>query len=96
MIIGRNREAASILTNMAVQQFYEITLSLNSNKSVSISTEHDHLEERPISINSYHNICSQQNGEKFLIWELIFLIKYSYIIKLKSVNLTNETLTTQQ
>ena len=62
---------------MAIQQFHEISLSLNSNKSVSISTEHDHLDERPLSVNSYHNIRSLQKCEKFLIWELIFLIKYS-------------------
>ena len=78
MIIGKNREAAANLTNMAIQQFHEISLSLNSNKSISISTEHDHLDERPLSINSYHNIRSLQKGETFLIWELIVLIKYSY------------------
>ena len=40
MIIGKNREAAAILTNMAIQQFHEISLSLNSNKYVSVSIEH--------------------------------------------------------
>ena len=78
MIIGKNREAAAILKTKAIQQFHEISLSLNSNKSVSISTEHEHLDEGLLSINSYHNIRSLQKGEKFLIWELIFLIKYSY------------------
>ena len=76
MIIRTNREAAVILTNMAIQQFHEISLSLNSNEPVSISTEHDYLDERLLSINSCHNIRSVQKGEKFLIWELIFLIKY--------------------
>ena len=78
MIVEKNREAAAILTNMAIQRFHEIILSLNSNKFVLISTEYDHLDERPLSINSYHNIRSLQKGETFLIWELIFLIKYSY------------------
>ena len=78
VIIGKSREAAAILTNMAIQQFDEISLSLNSNKSVSISIEHDHLDQRPLSMNSYHNIRSLQKGEKFLISELSFLIKYSY------------------
>ena len=40
VIIGKNREAAAILTDMVIQHFHEISLSLNSNKSVSISTEH--------------------------------------------------------
>ena len=75
-MIGKSREAAAILTNMAIQQFHEISLSVNSNKSVSISTEHDHLDETPLSINSYHNIRSLQKGEKCLIWELSFMIKY--------------------
>ena len=78
MIVGKNREAAAILTNTAIQRFHEISLSLNSSKSVSISSEHDHLDERTLSINSYHNIRSLQKGEKFPIWELIFLVKYSY------------------
>ena len=68
MIVGINREAAAILTNMAIQRFHEISLSLNSNKSVSICTEHDHLDERPLSINSYHNIRSLQEGEKNLLF----------------------------
>ena len=76
MIVGKNRKAAAIRTIMAIERFHEITLSLNS-KSVSISIEHDHFDERPFSINSYHNIRSLQRAKKF-IWELIFLIKYSY------------------
>ena len=78
MIVGKNREAAAILSNMAIQHFHEISLSLNSNKCASISVEHDHLNERPLSINSCHNIRSLQKGKKFVVWELIFLIKYSY------------------
>ena len=78
MIIGKSREAAAILTNMAIQQFHKISLTLNSNKSVSISIEHDHSDERPFLINSYYNIRALQKGEKFLIWELSFLIKFSY------------------
>ena len=35
---------------MAIQQFHEISLSLNSNKSVSICIEHGHLDERSLSI----------------------------------------------
>ena len=31
VIIGKYREAAAILTNMAIQHFHEISLSLNSN-----------------------------------------------------------------
>ena len=78
MIIGKSREAAAILTNMAIQHFHEISLSLNSNKSVSISTEHDpwmkgHFQLIHITIYSLST-----KGRKFLIWELIFLIKYSY------------------
>ena len=62
MIIEKGREAAAILTNMVIQQFHEISLSLNSNKSLSICTEHDHFDERPHSINSYHNIFSLYKG----------------------------------
>ena len=77
IIEKKNREAPAILTNMAIQQFHEISLSLNANKSVSIYTEHDHLDERGhfqlglihITIFAFY---------KILIWELIFLIKYSY------------------
>ena len=49
-MIGKNREAASILTNMVIQRFHQIRLSLNYNKSVSISIENDHLDERPLSL----------------------------------------------
>ena len=52
-------------------------VSLNSYKSVSLSPEHDHLDESPLSINSYNNTRSLQRGEK-IIWELIFLLKYAY------------------
>ena len=75
MIVGKNSEAAAILPNMII---HEISSSLNCNKSVSLSIEHDHFDERPLSINSYNNIRSLQKGKKFVIWELIFLIKYSY------------------
>ena len=78
VIVEKNRETAPILTNTAIQRFHEITLLLNPNKSVSISTEHDHFDERSLSIISYHNIRSLQKGEKMVVWELIFLIKYSY------------------
>ena len=64
LIVGKIREAAAILTNIAIQRFHEISLSLNSDISVSISIEHDHLDERPLSINSYHNIRSLQKDEK--------------------------------
>ena len=55
MIVGKNREAAAILPNMAI---HEISSSLNCIKSVSIFIEHDHLDERQLSINSYNNIRS--------------------------------------
>ena len=77
VIVEKNRETAAILPNMTFQRFYEITSSLNSNKSVSISIEHYYLDEGPLSINLYNNIRSLQKGEKFT-WELIFLIRYSY------------------
>ena len=47
---GKNREAAAILTNMVFLRFHKISLSLNYNKSVSISIENDHLDERPLLI----------------------------------------------
>ena len=74
----KNREAAAILTNVAIRQFHEISLSLNSNKSVSICTEHDHLDERPLSINSYHNNFSLYKRTKISYLGIDFLIKYSY------------------
>ena len=49
-MIGKNREAVAILINMVILRFYQISLSLNYNKSVSISIENDHLDERPLSI----------------------------------------------
>ena len=64
MSVGKNTEAATILTNMTIERFHEISLSPNSNKYVSIYIEHDHLDERPLSVNSYHNIHSLQKGEK--------------------------------
>ena len=61
MIVGKNREAAAIFTNMIILRFHQISLSLNYNKSVSISIENDHLDE-------YHNIRSLQKGEKHLLF----------------------------
>ena len=76
-MIGKNREAAAFLTNMAILRFHQISLSLNYNKSVSISIENDHLDERPLSIIHFTIFALYKRAKKF-IWELIFLIKYSY------------------
>ena len=47
--------------------FTKLFVSLNYNKSVSISIENDHLDERPLLINSYHNIRSLQKGVKIYL-----------------------------
>ena len=76
-MIGKNREAVAILTNMVTARFHQISLSLNYNKSVSISIENDHLDERLLSIIHITIFALYKRVKKF-IWELIFLIKYSY------------------
>ena len=76
-MIGKNREAAAILKNMVILRFHQISLSLNYNKSVSISFENDHLDERPLSIIHFTIFALYKRVNKF-IWGLIFLIKYSY------------------
>ena len=63
---------------MVILRFHQISLSVNYNKSVSISIENDHLDERPLSIIIHIKIFALYKKVKKFIQELIFLIKYSY------------------
>ena len=64
VIVGKNVEAATALTNMAIERFHEIGLSLNTKKSVCISLDHNNLICKPIYVNPYQEIRSLTKNEK--------------------------------
>ena len=64
MIVGKIEKLPLFLQIWPFNDFTKLVYQLSLYKYVSISTEHDHLDERPLSINSYNNIRSLQRDEK--------------------------------